>query len=149
MGTKHNILVKCFLIATAVICTLVAGGCGDADRMTTGGVTGIVTLDGEPLDNAQIVFYTDQRMGLGNIVSGEIKDVTTYTQGDGVLLGTHRVAIRPKVDEALLMQEPTEAKIKLEESGIPLKYRDPGLSGLNAEITAGGNSVNFELKSND
>jgi hypothetical protein len=135
-------------LAAASLCVLC--GCGNGNQLTTGSVTGTVSLDGKPLNDAEIVFYSDKRMGLGDIVNGDIVNVTTYTSNDGVLIGEHRVAVRPKIDEAELMRSPFESspKKKKRKSKIPLKYQRADTSGLTAKIKAGENPISFELFSN-
>ena len=130
-------------IAAATLC--IFSGCGNGNRLTTGTVIGTVSLDGKPLNDAEIVFYGDKRMGLGDIVNGDIVNVTTYTSNDGVLIGKHRVAIRQKIDEAELMRPPSESSKKKRKSKIPMKYKSAGTSGLTIEIKPGENPVSFEL----
>ena len=122
-------------------------GCGNDDRMKTGAVRGTVSLDGKPLNLAEIIFYSEKRMGLGDVVEGNIINVTTYATNDGVPLGTHQVAIRPKIDEAAMMSPPKNGAFKAD-SSVPVKYQNAETSGLTAQINKGENELTFELTSN-
>jgi hypothetical protein len=136
--------------ASFIFCFAVAAmssvGCGDG-RMPLGKVSGVVTVDGKPLSKGQIVFVTDTRRAFGSIEDGKIVDVTTYQAGDGVSLGTHKVAIRPKVDESEMMSLPKGKSPFSLDGSVPVKYHKASTSGLIAEIKRGDNAVEFKLNS--
>lgn len=136
-------------LATAVLLLLLVGvsGCSDG-RLALGKINGVVTIDGEPLEMGQIVFVTDTRRAFGTIEDGQIVDVTTYQAGDGVAVGNHRVAIRPKVDEAELMKPPSKRSPSKTDVMVPSKYHKAETSGLSVEIKKGTNELQFELTSN-
>lgn len=122
-------------------------GCGDG-RLQLGKVSGVVTVDGKPLQKGQIEFLTDSRRAYGSVENGEIVKVTTYETGDGVSLGNHLVAIRPKIDEAKLMSPPDGQSPFKMDSSVPTKYQNAKSSGLTAQINKGENELTFELSSN-
>ena len=129
----------------ALVC-VVSIGCGDG-RLPLGKVSGVVNVDGKPLSKGQIVFVTDTRRAFGYIEDGKIVDVPTYKTGDGVTVGNHPVAIRPKVDESEMMSLPSgKSPFSLDDS-VPEKYHKESTSGLTAEIARGENKLEFNLKS--
>ena len=79
------------------------------------------------------------RSAQGKIVDGQIVDLHTYEPGDGVRVGKHKVAIISFVRDPVGMEVPP--------SVIPLRYRNPGASGLTAVIEPGKtNKLMFELE---
>ena len=114
-----------------------AAGCGNSDMAQ---VTGTVTYKGEPLKTGYITMEpVEGRSAQGKIRDGKIVDLTTYEEGDGVRVGKHKVAIISFVREPVGMEVPP--------SVIPLRYRDPGASGLTAVIEPGQtNELVFELE---
>jgi len=129
---------------------VLSAGCGSG----LGQVTGKVYYDGKPLKQGSIRFETTgARPATGNIVDGEIVEVMTLKPGDGVPLGSHKVAVfsldpgtgggpknpgDPSAGPAAMMTA----------SLIPAVYNDPAKSGLTAEIKSGPNEVRFDLKKN-
>jgi len=116
---------------------IVLAGCGQSDLAP---VIGKVTYKGEPIKKGYIVMEPlEGRSARGSIVQGEIVDIHTYKMGDGVRVGNHKVAIISFVREPVGMEVPP--------SVIPLRYRDPGASGLTAVVEAGKtNELLFELE---
>ncbi|MEL7500589.1 MAG: hypothetical protein AAFN77_23555 [Planctomycetota bacterium] len=127
-----------------VLILVLLAGCDDG-KLQLGSVTGQVTVDGKPLPAGQIVFITDTRRAFGTIKNGEIMEVTTYQAGDGVTLGKHRVAIRPKIDESEMMKPPSQRKPDPYAKLVPKKYHDAQTSELSAQIKRGQNPLVFEL----
>ena len=127
-----------------LLVVLFTAGCDDG-KLQLGKVSGDVTIDGEPLLAGQIIFVTDSRRAFGTIENGKIIDVTTYQTGDGVTLGNHRVAVRPKVDEAEMMKPPKDRKPDPLAKLVPARYHDADTSGLTVEIKKGSNELKIEL----
>jgi len=105
-------------------------------------VTGIVTLDGTPLGNAKIIFEPQQirekgRARASNATTAADGSYTLEYNADasGATPGKHTVMI------IKLSDNPDEAGKQL----IPAKYNDK--TELTADVTAGDNTVNFDLKS--
>ena len=131
-------------------------GCGAGpERSPTAIVSGDVTLDGEAIEQGTIIFEApDLRPASGKIVDGKIVDVMTYEPGDGVPVGTHKIAIQvTSLGDSVKTSDPSStAPVDLNymgggESLIPEKYSDPSTSGLTAEIVAGENKLSFDLQS--
>lgn len=86
-------------------------------------------------------------MAIGRIENGTIVEVTTYQTGDGVPVGTHRIAIQPPIDEDLAMKDPGAVAAQMRRSPVAMMYRRPQTSGLTAEIQRGENNIELELLS--
>jgi hypothetical protein len=94
------------LVATGVLgaaAMLVLTGCGNGDNFSTAPVTGKVVLNGEPVTEGSITFspISDGKSELsGKPASGTIQSdgtftLTTYEEGDGAVVGKHRVMYSP------------------------------------------------------
>jgi hypothetical protein len=120
------------------LATLSLTGCGGGPELAP--VVGKVTYKGQPLKKGYIVMEPSEgRSARGSIINGEIVDIHTYEAGDGVRVGNHKVSIISFVRDPVGMEVPP--------SVIPLRYRDPGSSGLTAVVEAGKtNELLFELK---
>jgi hypothetical protein len=135
-------------------------GCGGSDHLALAPVTGKVTLDGKPVSEGTILFRPDMgRAGRGKIENGAIVEASTYGINDGIVLGTHKIAIQPIPDipppapsrvqgidtptpAYMLNLRPASAKV-----AIPAKYQDVDQSGLTFEIKDDDNELNIELTS--
>jgi len=123
-------------------------GCsGDSDELPTGEVYGKVTYQGKTLPSGSVTFIPD---GPGKAAAGEIQAdgtyvLTTYSQGDGSTIGSHKVMIISERDTSELPAESAAANQDL--SLIPEKYgMSPKTSGLTAVVEEGDNEINFDLK---
>ena len=123
------------LVIVLLVCL---AGCGKPEHPDVGGVSGVVTLDGQPLPEATVMFQP---------TSGRASQATTDSAGKyaliyldrvpGALLGTHKVIIRTEIPGE--DGQPPIAKEKL-----PKKYHAE--SDLKAEVKSGSNKFNFDLK---
>ena len=121
------------------------------DRPQTFPATGTVTSDGQPLQGATVVFRStgsEPRTAIGRTDAKGIFVLRTFEDGDGAIVGQHKVSITKTEIEKV------PANINLDEvdfqpkvtSLIPEKYGSPETSGLTAEVTANGlNEFKFEL----
>jgi len=135
-------------------------GCGGklANYPDTAPVTGIVTLDGQPLEGASIAFApTEGRSSNGN-TDAEGNYELRYTGSiKGAMLGNHRVVITkmvpdpnfvappvtaPPAGDDVLIDEPTPEMINI----IPQRYGGID-SDLTAEVKDTENVINFDLTS--
>lgn len=129
---KHrlNLVVACSSIAC--LC-----GCGEA-RTDVGMVTGTVTLNGEPLKDAQIEFAPAS----GKTSYGKTDDSGTYTMMTsrgvkGSALGKHQV----RITTADVIEKDGQEVLVPEK--LPAKYNTE--TELFADIKVGDNVVVFEL----
>jgi hypothetical protein len=105
-------------------------------------VTGIVTLDGEPVDDAELVFLPDGLLSVATVAIGTTGADGTFSlecqYGEGAVPGKYKVDISAV----------TIGRAGVE-SRLPEKYGDSETSGLTAEINADGeNHFRFDLRSN-
>lgn len=140
----------CFAIIVTSLLT-VCVGCGPS-RPETAPVSGHVTFQGKSVTEGTIVFQPEQgRQAIATIGADGSYTLTTFEQGDGAMLGKHRVTI-----ESRRITVPT---LPGEEAGesvgtygppkvewlVPEKFSSPDSSPLKAVVRKGGNSINFDL----
>ena len=143
------------LLLVASLMPLTAG-CGSSQPMGT--VSGTVSYQGEPIQNGTIVFEVDgARPATGKIVNGQITDVTTDVKGDGVPVGTAKIAVTATDAPPEAAQETpaaTDPGTQVDMSNymgsgaksiIPPHFNNPATSGLSFEIAAGDNTVTLDL----
>ena len=124
---------------------MVTAGCGKkvAPPPPLGLVTGIVTLDGQPLSKASVSFVPTGPQGHGahgfTDEAGRY-EVTYDADHAGAVVGSHRVEIRTGGEGYDKDGNFFESKERL-----PAKYHSQ--SRLTAEVVAGPNDINFELLS--
>ena len=114
-------------------------GCGGPDHPEVGRVSGVVTLDGQPLAEATVMFQpTEGRASIATTDSAG-KYSMTYLDGvPGAKLGAHKVIIRTEIPGE--DGQPPIAKERL-----PKKYHEQ--TELTAEVKPGTNTFDFELTS--
>ncbi len=86
-----------FVLTAAVFCTSAAVGCSDSGPKlpTTVPIQGQVTIDGKPLTKALIAFspVDPGPSSNGRVENGEVVDLWTNGQKEGVIVGNHKVTI--------------------------------------------------------
>ena len=125
-------------------------GCGPGSDM--GYVTGVVTLDGEPVGNASVTFYqVGSRPSVGTTDRTDGSYELSYTREKmGALIGEHKVTIFQEEDEKPVVfkgQEPPAPLPPFKMVNIPRKYTDQRMTDLTATVENGSNEINFDLKS--
>jgi hypothetical protein len=120
-------------------------GCGNSDQLETAPVSGRVLIDGKPLTTGTVAFIPQQGRGArGNIQSDGSFELSTYQNGDGAVLGTHRATVTA-IESGGSSSQPEERDIKYL---TPARYSIAGESGLVFEVKAGeANKFTLELKS--
>jgi len=118
---------------------LCPAGCGGPAHPDVGRVTGVVTLDGQPLANATVMFQpTEGRASIATTDSAG-KYSLTYLDGvPGAKLGAHKVIIRTEIPGE-------DGQPPISKEKLPKKYHDQ--TELTAEVKAGSNTFNFDLQS--
>jgi hypothetical protein len=101
-------------------------------------VSGVVTIDGKPLDRGNIKFVPKNgRPSAGSIGSDGRFILTCYDGNDGALLGTHRVQVAAN-------RIISDSKI---EWYAPPKYADFRTSEISVEVTEPVDDLKIELSS--
>lgn len=142
------------LLITALV--LLVSGCSSSDdkwkkdRPKTVPATGVVTLDGVPLTEAQVVAVAEGNgTGASGMSDAEGKfSLDSFAPDPGAVPGTYKVmivkSIVPEVQDVSedKYSPPTKATLL-----VPVKYTDFNKSGLTAVIPEGGTAeLKFELK---
>lgn len=134
LGNRSLMGVAALLLAALV-------GCGEPGLQRVA-VSGVVSLEGKPVDNATIIFTPD---GVGLAAAASIENGKfSLTDEDGPTAGSHTVRINPNEAE---MEEVSPAD--LAKAGrrprIPKVYQQPG--ELVANVTGEPEQqLTFELK---
>lgn len=128
------------------LCCISLGGCGGGETVSLGQVTGIVTLDGEPLPGA-IVSFSPVEGGRTSVATCDESGayVMMYVGQKGALLGQHVVTISHIVDGKPNGVGPEGEEVFESIEMVPEKYRSG--KELKAEVLEGPNEHNFVLSS--
>lgn len=123
-----------FLLLGMLLCL---AGCNKPEHPDVGRVSGVVTLDGQPLAEATIMFQPAEGRASVATTDSAGKYSMTYLDGvPGAKLGTHTVIIRTEIPGE--DGQPPIAKEKL-----PKRYHAD--SELTAEVQPGNNTFDFAL----
>jgi hypothetical protein len=149
--------IKDAILAVA-LCTLILNltGCGgNGDRPVLGQVTGIVTLDNEPLTGTVVVFHPDDgRPARGKTDEDGKYELTYIGQTLGSKVGHNRVEIAPSEeredDDEIEDTRNTEnvgaaKRSKRGKIQVPARYNTK--SELEADVQPGKNVFDFKLNS--
>jgi hypothetical protein len=132
---KNYISSKYCVIIAAVISAALSG-CGDSLPKRVP-VSGRVLIDGKPLEYGTIQVVPDKdRPATGQLGPGGKFTLTTFKEGDGCVLGKHKVAVISR-------------EIKSADSQMwhaPKKYILPDTSGIEVEITGPRDDLEINLK---
>jgi len=131
----------CMVLSLFALCSLLVAstaGCGGRGGPNTGTVTGVVTLDGQPLPNAQVNFYPSE----GRASTGTTDETGTYelmftATEEGAVPGQHSVEISTAIAES------DEQGAAIAEELVPVKYNKK--TTLTATVKAGKQSIPFDL----
>jgi hypothetical protein len=143
------------LIAVGLIC---CAGCGTSDFVP---VSGVVTLDGKPVEGASVIFHRLEGEGQSAFAGTDASGAFVLKTEDlpGAWIGNYEVAVRkvrtegfPAIVEGFdvvdglsgLITDQTNMK---EIWDVPQHYGSFETSGLKIEITQGMPAVKLELKS--
>lgn len=96
MGSQNMILStqRKHLLLSVCLATLLAG-CGGSDRPALATASGIVTLDGEPVEGAAVSFIPAEggRPGSGMTDSEGRYTIKTFEDAPGAIVGEHKVSV--------------------------------------------------------
>lgn len=144
-------MLQRILLTFGIVMLPTLTGCGSA-KPEMAKVAGRIALDGAPVKIGTIMFYpVAGRPAVGAIQADGTYQLTTSAKGDGAIVGKHVVTIEateivggenPKrfEDESKGLR-PGELRVI-----VPSEYGDRLTSGLQADVQAKDNSINFDLK---
>ena len=147
-----------FLLLTAAFSLLL--GCSGNKGPQTAPVMGKVTLNGQPLEGANVTFIADgaPRAAIGTTDAQGVYRLTTFKSNDGAVLGQHKVTVVMPVKNTAEMSAETpdaaygaamaQAAKGVQQRGkeVPAKYANPATSGFSTEVKSGTNEYNIELQ---
>tara|TARA_R110002111_G_scaffold255157_1_gene321295 strand:- start:92352 stop:92807 length:456 start_codon:yes stop_codon:yes gene_type:complete len=113
-------------------------------------VTGSVTLAGQPVEKAVVIFVGGDGVTARGVTdaSGEFA-LTTFDQNDGAVAGAQQVGILKEeagYDPNQLKIGEAPPAVKADRNALPKKYADPKSSGLKADVKDGQeNHFTFDL----
>lgn len=148
-------------------------GCGEGGSdVSTVPVTGVVTLDGNPLPGASVSFSPKDSTGRAAVGMTDMDgkfSLMTVSPGDGAVPGEYGVTVTkggasasgPKEDPRSsggkmspedtkkMMESLQQGKVVEQKSGLPEKYASAATSGFQASVASSGeNNFTFALTSN-
>jgi hypothetical protein len=149
VGDMRHAQMSWLIMAMAVLFT----GCGaegsNTDRPATVPASGIVTYQGQPVDNAIVVF---QPSASGSVAASALTnsegefDLKAFPTEAGAVPGSYTVAIMKISQEESSPEESSGSLVGKQKSLIPAKYGIAAQSGLVAEIPEDGTEgLYFEL----
>ena len=131
-----RVVAACWLAAAILLV-----GCSSG-RLKTAPVQGTITYNGKPVPQGSIMFQpVDGPAATANINNGSYS-LKTYRDGDGAVLGKHKVTIVSLEDQSGRLPEDRNP---LPPPIVPLKYSFPDKSGLTAEVKDERNTIDFTL----
>jgi hypothetical protein len=128
----------------AMAATLITVGCGDGPEST---VSGLVTLDGKPLDRGSVSFIPT---ATGSGATATIRADGTFEartgSSAGLQPGDYMVTVQARADGVAnsVGAPPMPGKLL-----TPKKYSSTNTSGLRATISPGTNDLKLELSSDE
>jgi hypothetical protein len=145
-------IVGFVLVCVVAASVVTAGGCskGRGNRPQTFPVKGVVTMGGEPLGGATVMFNPVASDGSGAIAltdeEGRYK-LTTFDAGDGAIPGEYRVAFVKTIFPKQEGVDPMVAMSGDPKNVLPVKFADSASSGFSATVVAGpDNAFDFALE---
>lgn len=135
----------CSRFAPFFVLVLVVG-CSKSDHMHTAPVKGVVTYMGKPVPNGTVMFMPSAG---GPAATGELDkqghfELTTYSAGDGAVLGSHAVSVTAMEEMKDVLPEQRSG---LPKPIVPDKYLSHTTSGIKIEVKPEGDkNVKLELK---
>ncbi len=129
----------CLCLAVGLI-----SGCfgGAGDRPDTGTVTGVVTLDGSPVEGATVTFQPTEGRPSAGVTDSSGKYVLMYSiDVEGAKVGQHTVTIS-KEDQKF----DDDGELIQSNETLPSQYNQD--SELTKEVKSGENTIDFALTSN-
>ncbi len=137
-------LVLVIVGAVAVACAI---GIGCRSGIELLPVSGVVTLDGKPVEQATVLFKPESGpVAYGQTDSAGRFELTTAGR-KGAVPGKHKVSITKTKVTGVGNDEMVDPEKVKTEWIVPQKYTDPEQSGLTAEVARGKTSFEFQLKS--
>lgn len=148
------ILTKCSVLwVAASVLFVFSSGCGGGSAVDTVPASGIVTLDGEPIEGVTVTFMPQtggaDKIGYAVTDSQGHFDVATRGGMPGLAVGSYRVLFQKLTmpDGSPIPADVMAADVDAR-NALPAIYSDSDQAAMTAEIPEGGTSeLKFELVS--
>lgn len=135
-------------LTLTLISTVLTAGCGRGDKLPLVDVSGTVTLNGQPLEDATVVFYpiAGGRPSVGQTDESGFYDLKYVENQTGALAGRHKVSISTLIEPDSDSSDPQLLAGRPEK--LPATYNLQTM--LQAELNPGSAQIlNFSLESSD
>lgn len=137
----------------ALVCwTILFVGCGPRLPVTHP-VSGRLTLDGQPLANATIIFDPKSERPIAQRHAGRTRShadgtytLSTFREGDGAAVGRYAVAVLPA--QPLVSDAPPDAAVARSSGMVqafPERYLSPATSGIVMDVEPTANVIDITL----
>lgn len=138
--------MRLLLFVTSICLIPFTTGCGSSDkwkdsRPTTSEASGVVTFNGKPLEEAQIVLVPEGTSAAGSALSGVNGEfsLAAFPPDAGVVPGTYNVmVVKSFVPQNPDPNDPESRSIQYAKALIPAKYSDARTSGLSITVPESG-----------
>ena len=139
------------VVAGLVVCVGLLLGCDRGPRLVP--VTGTVLIDGEPVENASVMFTPQEggRPASGFTDASGNFSLSTYQPGDGATAGTNLVSVTARDFTGVPPIDPATGEVP---RGGPEpkwishpRYSTPKTSGIKVEVERGMGPVTVEVTS--
>ena len=141
------------LTALGLIVSFVGCSGSDANMPQLVKVHGTVSYKGKPLEGGHIVFTPATGKGgdSGQVATGEISsngtyELTTFSTGDGAILGQHIVTVVSQKGDMPKPDASGRINYVLPKNEVPAKYAAADKSPLRCTVAAGMPPFDIELK---
>lgn len=135
--------ITTFWVLLSVVITAI--GCSKNDS-NVNQVTGIVTMDSQPLANARVSFMPANGRPSQGVTTADGTYKLYYIRAiEGAEPGTHKVSITTEPKPNPVSADGVEREVESAPEKIPAKYNRN--TSLTAEVKPGPNVVNFDLES--
>ncbi|MCG8448800.1 MAG: hypothetical protein MI725_04360 [Pirellulales bacterium] len=128
---------KSFLV---VCSTVLMFGCGNSHHLEIAEVEGVITCDGRPVTQGVVIFIPVKgKRATGKIDSEGRYCLTTYSNGDGAIVGLHKVGVVAYEDmrQYYLAKYAESDSYEMPKAIVAEKYGDPFSSGLTFHVEPG------------
>ena len=153
VSLSRTVLAGPVSVACGFLVTIVAGCGQSANQPAVAPVAGVVTYNGSPLANAQVMFIpadsSGSRLANGKTDASGAFVLSTFGKGDGAIPGDKLVTVvaQEEVDRKKSRgNEPGSPGYVAPKDLIPKRYFSEATSGLKATVVAGKrNTFEFAL----
>jgi len=111
-------------------------GCGHSDQLETALASGVVTLDGQPIEEGVVIFTpTHGRPARGLVDSHGRFTLSTFGEEDGAIVGSHQVAVivHQGSENDFFERSPARGQASYRWL-VPQRYANGATSGLEFEV---------------